>query len=60
MGAPVDLLAKALSLDLDGIVTNVEFAAAPEDFELPVGPSVERPRWALSLNAMTHSESRAS
>ena len=38
MGAPVDLLAKALSLELDDIVVNVEFAAAPEDFELPMGP----------------------
>ena len=38
MGAPVDLLARALSLELDDIVVNVEFAPAPEDFELPMGP----------------------
>jgi hypothetical protein len=38
MGAPVELLAKALSLELEDVVANVEFAAAPEDFELPMGP----------------------
>ena len=29
---------RALSLELDDIVVNVEFAPAPEDFELPMGP----------------------
>ena len=38
MGAPVKLLADALSLELDRITAKVEFAEAPEDFYLPMGP----------------------
>jgi hypothetical protein len=41
MGAPVELLAKALSLELDDVVATVEFAEAPEGFELPMGPIEE-------------------
>jgi 4-hydroxy-tetrahydrodipicolinate reductase len=37
MGAPVKLLADALSLELDRITAKVEFAEAPEDFVLPMG-----------------------
>jgi 2,4-diaminopentanoate dehydrogenase len=37
MGAPVELLAKALSFELDDVVAKVEFAEAPEEFELPMG-----------------------
>jgi 2,4-diaminopentanoate dehydrogenase len=38
MGAPVKLLADALSIELDQITANVEFTEAPEDFVLPMGP----------------------
>jgi len=38
MGAPVKLLADALSLELDRIASKVEFAEAPEGFVLPMGP----------------------
>ena len=37
IGAPVMLLAEALSFELDQVVANVEFAEAPEDFVLPMG-----------------------
>jgi 2,4-diaminopentanoate dehydrogenase len=38
MGAPVTLLARALSIELDQVVARVEFAEAPRDFVLPMGP----------------------
>ncbi len=37
MAAPVELLANALSLELDEVVATVEFAEAPEEFELSMG-----------------------
>jgi 2,4-diaminopentanoate dehydrogenase len=37
MGAPVRLLAEALSIELDQVIANVEFAEAPEAFVLPMG-----------------------
>ncbi len=38
MSGPVRLLADALAIRLDGVVANVEFAAAPQAFDLPIGP----------------------
>jgi 2,4-diaminopentanoate dehydrogenase len=38
MGGPIRLLADALAIRLDEIIATVEFAAAPEAFNLPIGP----------------------
>jgi 4-hydroxy-tetrahydrodipicolinate reductase len=38
MSGPVRLLADALAIELDDVVARVEFAAAPEAFDLPIGP----------------------
>lgn len=37
MGAPIRLLADALGINLDEVIANVEFAPAPEAFDLPIG-----------------------
>jgi 4-hydroxy-tetrahydrodipicolinate reductase len=38
MGAPIGLLADALSITLDDVTANVELAEAPETFDIPIGP----------------------